>query len=254
MATLESFKYYSELFTQYISTRFGILKFFGFALLIVMLGADKLSEWAHYAEDLVFVFFSLFVFRMIDDGWSFRQDRVNHPDRIYIHPEHIRSFILLTAVIFVFYQTALFMFSLFLGFAILVLFLVSTFLYLLCVKSGFAMFIIPLLKYPVFIWCISRFSMSAEVLFLSSGAFSMMATFDFIHENPARKSRLFMKTALLLITGLLVLQPWDENSIQAVQIILILTPFILFILPESNLYRFFTILIFPVIHVIDLMI
>jgi hypothetical protein len=254
MATLAKFKYYSDLFIQYVTSRFGILKFIGFALLLVMLGADKISEWELYVKNFIFVFASLFVFRMVDDVWSFHRDRKNRPKRKYIQPENIKGFIVLTGIIFFIYQVTLFFYSPFLGYIILILFLVSTFLYLLFYKTKSEMVIIPLLKYPVFIWCISQFSMLPDILFLSFGAFLMMAVFDFMDENPTKTKRLFTKIALLLITGLFVLHPWNGNGNMLIQIILMLAPFILFILPKSKLYKFFPVLIFPIIHVIDLII
>ncbi len=254
METLAKFKYYRDLFIQYITSRFGILKFIGFAILLVMLGADKFSGWEIYVKNLIFVFASLFVFRMVDDVWSFHQDRKNHPERKYIQPENLKGFVVLTGIIFIIYQVILFLNSPFLSFIILILFLVSNGLYLLFYKIKSVMVIIPLLKYPVIIWCISQFSMLADIVFLSFGAFFMMAVFDFIDANPTKTNRLFTKTALLLITALFVLRPWNENNNMLIQIMLMMTPFILFVLPKSKLYKFFPVLIFPMIHVIDLII
>ena len=56
MAILEKFKYYSLVLFQYISSRFGILKFAGFAVLLVLLGVTEIPEWHTFAENLIFIF------------------------------------------------------------------------------------------------------------------------------------------------------------------------------------------------------
>ena len=187
MAILEKFKYYSRNLFQYISTRFGILKYFVFTILLCLLGVTEIPESKVFGENLIFIFASLFAFRLLDDAWSIHLDRIYHSRRTYLSPKNTRSFIFFTVFIFIVYQLGLFLFSWVLAITILTLFLVSTGLYILFFKAKSIMAIIPLLKYPVLIWCIARFAMSSEVLFLSAGAFFMMLTSDFIDENKLNR-------------------------------------------------------------------
>ncbi len=189
---------------QYISTRFKILKFAGFAGLLVLLSVTEIPEWRIIAGNFIFIFASLFAFRLLDDMWSFYLDRIDHPQRTYLLPENFKSFIVLTAIVFTVYMGGLFLFSWNYAITILILFLVSSVLYLLFFKVKPIMTIIPLLKYPVLIWCISQFSLSNQILFLSAGAFFMMLTIDFIEVKKSTDS-LKYKILLVLITGILML-------------------------------------------------
>jgi len=254
MATLERFNYYSKIILQYISTRFGIVKFTGFAILLTMLGADKLNEMKFFLGNFLFILVSLFVFRLLDDVWSYNLDKINHPNRIYIPNKNIGSFILITIIVAILYQIILFFISTYLGFTILFLLLISNFLYSIFYRNKNLMTIIPLIKYPVLLWCILRFDISTDAILLSSSAFFMMLVFDINEDKPVNKNRLLITTILLFVTGFLMIQPWNENENLLVKAILLLVPFIIFILPVSRFQRIFPVLIFPALHVIDLII
>ncbi len=254
MATLERFNYYSKIILQYISTRFGIVKFTGFAFLLTMLGADKIYGVKFYFENFIFVFVSLFVFRLLDDVWSYYFDKINHPNRIYIQNENIKSFTLITVILTILYQIILFLISSSLGFTILFLFLFSNLLYSFFYRNQNVMAIIPLIKYPVLLWCILRFYISTDVILLSISAFFMMLVFDFNEDNPAGKNKLFITAILLFISGLLIIQPWTGNNRLIVNIIFLIAPLIIFMLPDTRFQKIFPILIFPALHVIDLII
>jgi hypothetical protein len=236
---------------QYISTRFGILKFTGFAVLLVLLSVTKIPEWQIVAENFIFIFASLFAFRLLDDVWSFHLDRINHPRRTYLSPKNIRSFVIFTVFIFIIYQLGLFLFSWVLAITILTFYLVSTGLYFLFFKKKSIMTIIPLLKYPVLIWCISRFSMSSEVLFLSAGAFFMMLTSDYIGENKVN-SALKIKILLILITGILIFQPWIKSFSLIINLFLITIPIFLIAFTSLEEEPIFPVVMFPFLHLIDL--
>ena len=116
------------------------------------------------------------------------------------------------------------------------------------------MMIIPLIKYPVLLWCILRFEISTDAILLSSSAFFMMLVFDINEDKPVNKNRLLITTILLFVTGFLMIQPWNGNENLLVNAILLLVPFIILILPVSRFQRIFPVLIFPALHVIDLII
>jgi len=251
MVILEKFSYYSRNLFQYISTRFGVLKFLVFAILLCLLGLTHIPESRIFVQNLIFTFASLFAFRFLDDAWSFYLDRIHHPQRTYISPENIRDFIFLTVFIFIIYQLGLFLFSWILAITMLTLFLLSTGLYIFFFKVKSMMIIIPLLKYPVLIWCISRFSMSSEVLFISAGAFFMMLTSDFIDENK-QNSALKTKTLLIFITGILIFQPWTKDFNLITDLVLITIPLILMAFTSMKEEPIFPVVIFPLLHLFDL--
>ena len=253
MVTLEKFRSYKTLFFQYRTSRFGILKFAGLSVLIVLLGISAKPEWIVLALNFVFVFVSMFVFRWIDDAWSFYQDRKQHPDRKYIRSENIRSFFMLGLIIYILYQTGLFLYSVVLAQTILILFLISTILYLAFYKNKQLMLLIPLLKYPVFIWCISNFSMASEVLFSSVGAFFIMLAVDFFEKYPARTDGIIVKFVLLIVSGLLVIQPWIEKSNIFPDVVLMVIPLFFILLKRIRSLHIFPIIIYPILHMIDLL-
>ncbi len=253
MGTLEKFKSYSSVLFQYISTRFGILKFLAFAILLCLLGITEIPEPQIFVENFIFVFTSLFAFRLLDDAWSFHLDRIQHPERNYLFPQNIGKFIFFTGLLIMVYLSGLFWFSLFLAITILTLLLVSTVFYALFFKVKSIMMIIPLLKYPVFIWCISRFSMSSEVLFLSAGVFFMLLTSDFIDENRSQSSTLKFKILLILITGMLIFHPWSTSFSMVISLVIISIPLLLITFTSLKERRFFPIIVFPMLHIFDLM-
>jgi len=253
MAISEKFKYYRCMFIQYISSRFGILKFAGFAVLLVLLSITEIMEWQIVAENFVFILASLFAFRLLDDAWSFHLDRIDHPQRAYLSPGNIKSFIGFTFSVVTIYMVGLFLSSWDFAKAILILFLVSNGLYLLFFRNKSIMVIIPLLKYPVLIWCISRFSMSTEVLFLSAGAFFMMLTSDFFDENKSNTA-LKYKILMILLTGILIFHPWNKGSGQIIALIFISITTFLIAFTSMKEKPIFPLVIFPILHILDLIV
>jgi hypothetical protein len=253
METLEKFKYYKSLLLRYRKMRFGFLRFSGLSLLILMLGVSARPDLILLSENFVFVFVSLFVFRWIDDAWSFYSDRLDHPERFYILPEHLKSFAILGSVIFILYQTGLFFSSIYTAKTILVLFIVSTVFYTGFYRNKHIMTIIPLLKYPVFVWCISGFSMSGEVLFLASGSFFMMLAVDFLQETPPVMKGISVKLVLLFVTGLLVMQPWSEKGNILTDVAMIILPLLFLFLKPLKAWAVFPAIYYPVMHIIDIL-
>lgn len=253
MATLEKLKNYSRLLLQYMYSRFGILKFFGFAILLTLLGTTEIPEGKIFAENVVFIFASLFAFRLLDDAWSFHLDRLRHSKRTYLIPDNFKLFVRFTVFIILVYQLSLFIFSPILGLAILGLMVVSTGLYFLFYKVQSIMTIIPLLKYPVFILCISKFLMPPEVLFLSAGAFFMMLTSDFIDENSSIRYGKIIKVLLIVITGILVFQPWVKSFNLMFDLVFIAIPALLIAFTSMQDEPIYPIVIFPVLHCFDLL-
>jgi len=251
MATLEKFKYYSRLLFQYVSTRVGILKFMVFTILLCLLGVTKIPESRIFVENFIFIFASLFAFRLLDDAWSFHLDRIHHPRRTYLLPGNFKSFIVFTVFVNMIYLMGLFLFSGYLAISIVILFLVSGGLYLWFFRKKSVMAIIPLLKYPVFIWCISRFLMESEVMLLSAGAFFIMLTSDFIAENKSRSS-LKYKILLILITGILIFHPWAGGSYRVFDPVFMAIPILLISFTSMDEEPFFPIVVFPILHIIDL--
>lgn len=253
MGILEEFKYYKSLLSQYFVKRFDLKVYAGLSLLLVILGISQGFEIIIQMENLLFIFASLLGFRLLDDAWSFHLDRTQHPDRAYIHQVHFKKFILSVTTIFIVYQTALFICSYYLGVTILILSLSSCFLYLLFYTNKQAMTIIPLLKYPILIWCISGFSTSLEVILLSIGAFFMMLSVDLFKDNPSLSKGLQLKITILLIAGLLIMQPWHDKTNMVLDLFLIAMPFILLMNIRLKISYILLVIIFPTMHVIDLL-
>lgn len=253
MATLEKFRYYSSMLFQYISTRFGILKFLVFAILLCLLGVTEIPEPQIFVGNIIFIFASLFAFRLLDDAWSFHLDRIDHPQRTYLLPKNIKNFIVFTVFVSTIYLVGLFLFSWDFAITILILYLVSNGLYFLFFRNKGIMTIIPLLKYPVLIWCISRFSMSSEVLFLSAGAFFMMLASDFIAENNSKSRALMFKILLILITGVLIFQPGFNGFSMITDLVYISIPVLLSAFTSIDEEPLFPIVVFPVLHIFDLL-
>jgi hypothetical protein len=250
---LEKFKYYKSLFLRYRKMRFGLLRFAGLSVLIVMLGVTIRPDWIVLFENFVFVFVSLFVFRWIDDAWSFYNDRIEHPERFYIFPEYLRNFASLGLLIYVFYLTALFLYSFYLVQTMLFLFIISTVFYAVFYKNKYVRFIIPILKYPVLIWCISGFSMSNEVLNLALGSFFMMIAVDFLQENESGTKGIPVKLALLIVTGILVMQPLAEKNNLFLDVALITIPLIFPFLKPVKALVVLPVIYYPVMHIIDIL-
>ncbi len=252
MEILGKFKYYKSLLKRYLAQRFGIMKFAGFSIILLTLGINKEIDCFRLFENLVFLISSLFVYRCIDDVWSFHIDRVDHPERVYILPENLKNFVLLVSMFFIVYLVCLFCFSFFLAYTILLLFLFSSILYYFFFKNKRVMTIIPLLKYPILIWCISGFLLSEEIICLSGGVFFMMLSAEFFEKNPIKTKGILIKLLLLLLTGILVMSPWLEENSLSIDILLIAIPLLLMIIPRFKNIYIFHVLIFPVMHIFDL--
>jgi hypothetical protein len=250
---LEKFKYYKSLFLRYRKIRFGLLRFGGLSILIVMLGVSKQADWITLSINFIIVFASLFVFRWIDDAWSFYNDRIEHPERFYIFPEYLRNFAILGLLIYVFYLTALFLYSFYLVQTMLFLFIISTVFYAVFYKNKYVRFIIPILKYPVLIWCISGFSMSNEVLNLAVGSFFMMIAVDFLQEYESGTKGILVKLALLVVTGILVMQPLAEKTNLFLDVAMISIPLIFLFLKPIKALVVFPAIYYPVMHIFDIL-
>ena len=253
METLEKFRSYKKLFILYRTTRFGILKFAGLSALIVLLGIDAKPEWHDFMVNFIIIFSSVFVFRWMDDAWSFYLDRENYPERIYVNSNNIRSFFTLGALIYILYQSGLFLYSLQLALTMLILFGISFVFYFRFFRNKLIMPVIPLLKYPVFIWCISGFSLSFEVICLSLGAFFIMSAVDLIQKYPSRNDLFIAKLALLGVSGILVFQPFMDKDNILVNILMILFPMLFLLIRRINTLTFFPIIIYPILHMIDIL-
>jgi hypothetical protein len=253
MVIVEQLQFFKHMLFQYISVRFEVLKFASFTVLLVLLGVTEMPEWRMVAENYLFVMGSLFAFRLLDDAWSFHLDRIEHPQRTYLHPENFIRFILFSSVTFAIYLTGLFLISGSLGAAILTLLLVSCGLYLLFFKNKHIMTLIPLLKYPVLVWCISRFGINNEVLCMSAGAFFMMLTADYTDGNTSSGS-LKYTILLALITGILIFQPWNIGLSLIVDLIILTIPIFLLIFIPVEKKGLLPILIFPLLHLLNVII
>jgi len=238
---------------QYMSARFEILKFAAFSILLVLLSITAIPEWHMVARNSLFVMVSLFVFRLLDDAWSFHLDRIEHPQRTYLHPENFNRFILFTSMVLAIYLGIVFMVSHTLGIVILTLVLVSCGAYLLFFKDKHIMTLIPLLKYPVLVWCISGFAITSVVVCLSAAAFFMMLTVDYTDANKSSGS-LKYTMLLTLITGILLFQPWVSTDPLIIDLTLIAIPIILFTFIPLEKRSLFPILIFPVLHLLSVII
>jgi len=210
-------------------------------------------DWIVLFKNFAFVFVSLFVFRWIDDAWSFYNDRIEHPDRFYILPPYFRNFAMLGLLIYVLYLTALFLYSYYLVQTMLFLFIISTVFYAVFYKNKYVMFIIPILKYPVIIWCISDFSMSNEVLYLAFGSFLMIIAVDFLQEYESGTKGILVKLALLMVTGILVMQPLSEITNLFLDVAMITIPLIFLFLKPIKALVVFPAIYYPVMHIIDIL-
>lgn len=238
---------------QYISSRFEILRFAAFAILLVLLSITEIPEWRMFAGNFVFILVSLFAFRLLDDAWSFHLDRIAHPQRTYLLPENFDRFILFTSMVLAIYLCIVFIVSQTLGIVILTLVLVSCGAYLLFFKVKHVMALIPLLKYPVLVWCIARFAITNEVLCLSAAAFFGMLTADYTDGNKSPGS-LKYTMLLALITGTFLFQPWASAFPLIIDLTIIIIPTILLIFIPLEKRSLFPIVIFPALHLLDVII
>ena len=206
-----------------------------------------------FVENFIFIFASLFAFRLLDDAWSFHLDRISFPERAYLLPKNIGKFIFFAALVNAVYLSVLLWISGFLAITVLILFLVSNGLYILFFRKKSILTIIPLLKYPVLIWCISGFSISSEVLLLSAGAFFMMLTSDYIDGNKSTNT-LKYKILLILVTGILIFQPWTKGFGQITDVVFISMTVLLIAFTSMDEQPIFPVIVFPMFHIFDLII
>jgi hypothetical protein len=250
METMGKFTSYRKLWQSYLATRFGIPRYAGFAILLVILAAQPGTDLPAAFENLVVTFFFLLVFRMMDDAWSFHSDRIDHPERTYLSPDNIRTFAVGSLVVYALFQLVLFAWSLSWAVTIFGLALASNLLCLAFYRIRLVMAAIPLLKYPVLIWCLSGFSVSDEVLCLMAASFFMMVCVDLTHDRDLISIRAILKLLFLLITGLLVTQPWTGSRHIWINAVFIILPAVFVMAFRHKALRFAPAVIYPLIHLI----
>ncbi len=254
MAILEKFKYYKELLVYYITTRFNVIRYAVFSLLLLMLAKEDFIDTTRIARELAFIFLTLFVFRWIDDAASFRIDRFSHQERRYLEKGNFKHFLYLGGVIVIVYLTVAFLISGLLGWSISGLLLISAALYIPFHRSRELMIFIPPLKYPVIFWIISGFSLSVELACLSLSVYLLLLTVDLFEKKESRFPWFMYRTVLLLIIAFLIIQPWSEVGSIGWDLFLILLPILVLNIPAVNRVSYSPVILFPLLHIIDLFI
>ena len=115
------------------------------------------------------------------------------------------------------------------------------------------MFIIPLLKYPVIIWSIMGFNLTISVIFLAAAAFIIMLMVDIFEEDQLTLKSNILKATLLVLTGVIVLQPWRQVPMYTDLILLLIIVAVPFIKP-FNRWSFTPLILIPLLHIIDLIV
>jgi hypothetical protein len=247
-------KYFIRILKQYVSVRFGFFQYATITVSLCILATTEIIELLRHLESFVFIFVSLFVFRILDDTWSFHLDRIDHPQRLYLKPQFFSYFIGFTVFVVLSYQIVLIIIDLKLAVIIFILLAISVFLYVFFYKKRQIMHVIPLLKYPVLIASVSQFSMSAEVWFLAVGAFFMMLSRGYMKANEYTTGTLKYKVLLLLVTGIFVFHPWfNSYSNFIIDLILISLPVFLVLFSKMKEEPFFPVVTFPSLHLLHLM-
>ncbi|GEM_PF-3586004 len=246
-------KNYFSVIIQYISIRFELKKYLSITLSLCILGTTEIVEPLSFAGDLLFVLSSLFVFRLLEDAWSYHLDRIYHPKRLYLKPKIFKFFIGFIIFVFFCYFSVVFLVSSNLALIVFILFTASFLFYLLFYKVKLVMIVIPLLQYPVFILVISDFSLSPQLWFLAFGALFMILSSNFIKAYRIINSTLKYKILLVLITGVLVFHPWLKTYNLLFEMIFIFIPVFLITFSSMKEEPLFPVLAFPLLHIIDVL-
>ena len=190
---------------HYLHTR---LKPFSFLVLSILFSLLIYSPGMKAVDELsrvLFLMLSFFVFRLIDDACSVSYDRSHHPDRSYLSPENYPTFLRLTAVSCLAYQSLLFMYSKEIGLIVSLFIFASLLLYVLFQKQFTVLSLIPLLKYPVLLYCLVFQYASNTLIFICLSSFFIMLSYDLLEDKKISDLKRFVALGALATAGFFTL-------------------------------------------------
>ena len=243
---------YSRILLYYFRNRFGLLRYLLFAILLWTISLREWSLDEGWWGDILFVLATLFLFRWLDDLGSIYLDRKDHPHRLYTLPANFKPFAFLAALFLVIYIVLLFVLDVPVAIWMLGFLALTGLLYLLFYKRREIMFIIPLLKYPVILWCLMDRSPGSEGVWMMLAVFFMVLDGDLFGAAGSWLGKRAVRGVMLLLTGLLVIQPWGGDLALYWSLLLILPlPLVIllvFVPPSMRI----ALLYYPIIHTIHL--
>jgi len=211
---------------NYLKTRFSIVQFFLLAVVLSIMVFEKEDLGVNWLAGILFLFISLFVFRLLDDAGSVYYDREHHPERRYLDTAYYSRVLKLIGIVIFYYMIYLaFCPNRVLG-MVSALIVLSICLYVLFSKNYVVLPIISLLKYPVLLGCLSLYSVEKTSLSVLLASFFVMASYDSLETVDEGSSNLWKSLFLFFICGILSFQPWENVfNWSYVLLIIFLLPF-----------------------------
>jgi hypothetical protein len=225
----------------YLKTRLKPAIFFVLATLLALLAWPFISFYS-YLSSVFFLFFSFMAFRLLDDAGSVHVDRKNHPERSYLKQENYKRFATTAGIALVLYLVLIAIFIPEAWLAVAILVGLSIVAYLLLGKTNLGLAIIALIKYPILLWCIIKLPEDASLMMLVLSSFFMLAAHDLI-EEPSNARNYALGFISLLLSGILIFQPWTAPFSAALILPVIL---VAAIFRKSRLVSFFHIAYYPI--------
>ncbi|MCK0179704.1 hypothetical protein MWU50_10405 [Flavobacteriaceae bacterium S0862] len=228
---------------EYIKVRIHLVQLIGLTLLMSILVLSTKNTLVTWVHSMLFLIASFIVFRIFDDAFSVKTDRVEHPERTYLIPQKFKLFKIITTIII-----GVYLLSIWLLFptAFLIIFLLvvsSLILYLLFAKKVVVLKLIPLVKYPILLNCVSLISFNEIELGILLSSFLLMAGFDSFDAVKRNSNRIWQPLLLLFCCSLLLYKPW----LNYIDILFSLLPLILiYIIRNESFVRYFSIVYFPI--------
>ena len=230
---------------EYIKIRIHLIQLIGLAILMSILVLsinDALNIWLH---SMLFLVISFMVFRILDDVFSVKIDRKEHPERTYLIPGKFKLFKKITAFIIGVYLLCVgFVFST-ASFIILLLLITSLGLYLLFGEQFIVLKLIPLLKYPVLIYCVSLISYNEVETGVLISSFLLMAGFDSFDRVKRNSNHIWQPMLFLLCGSVFLFKPW----LNYLDILFSVLPLlIIYMIRNKSIVPYFSITYYPITY------
>ena len=230
---------------EYIKIRIHLVQLIGLTILmsiLILSMDDALNIWMY---SMLFLVISFMVFRMLDDAFSVKIDRKEHPDRTYLNPNKFKSFKKITAIIIGLYLLGVgFVFSS-ACLIILLLLITSLGLYLLFGEELIVLKLIPLLKYPVLLYCASLISTNEVEIGVLISSFLLMAGFDSFDRVKRNSNHIWQPMLFLFFGSVFLFKPW----LNYIDILFSLLPLlIIYLIRNKSIAPYFSITYYPITY------
>lgn len=222
------------------------MKFSLLAVLLSLFVFKKEDIFYNWITGIGFLFFSLLVFRFIDDAGSVHFDRKKHPERYYLNAINYKHFLIITGSIIFIY--IIFLHTLFFQGYLIIYALVfgSILLYILFGNNTHMIPLIPLIKYPLLLLVLNEVPLNFKSASVLLATFFLLLSYDSLERCVEIKSRNWKSLVFLLICGLLVFQPF-ENPLN---ILFVLFPIVIILLLIKRIHKisFLPLLYYPITY------